>query len=281
MLAQRGRAGHHLQPAVQRAGAAHRRVLRLRQPCAASVHACATAAAEGSARCGRSAVPQAGDAELQGAARGEAAARLAPQASRCGRPGGDWHAGISAASARGAAPLRKLRRRSRPRRRAAAGDGAERRRAAGCDFAHHRRHTHGRRRRRGARRRPGPRGPVAAQVPQPERQWHRRRGAGGPRASLAAAARAGDSDSRAQPVRRRGPRRPRGAAAAGRCAVAAEGGAGEAQEARPRGHPDHRRRLRRFGLCARQRLAAGFHHYYQLPLLPDAIQIDTLSTAHV
>ena len=51
----------------------------------------------------------------------------------------------------------------------------------------------GRRRRLGARRRPGPRRPAAAQAPQSVEHRHRRRGSGGPRAGLAAAARAGES----------------------------------------------------------------------------------------
>ena len=58
------------------------------------------------------------------------------------------------------------------------------------------------------------------------------RGASGPCAGPAAAARAGDSQSRQQPARRRGPRRPRGAAVAGRCAAAAGWSDGGAQDAR-------------------------------------------------
>ena len=77
-----------------------------------------------------------------------------------------------------------------------------------------------RRRRLGVRGRPGPRRPAAAQAPRSVQRRHRRRGSGGPRAGLAAAACAGDAWARWQPVRRRGPRRPRGAAA-GRCAAAA------------------------------------------------------------
>ena len=67
---------------------------------------------------------------------------------------------------------------------------------------------------------------------------------------LAAAARANLYLSRRQPVRRRGHRRTRGAAAAGRCAATAgrcaaavEGSADEAHGSLPRPHPDHRRRL--------------------------------------
>ena len=74
---------------------------------------------------------------------------------------------------------------------------------------------------------------------------------------LAAAARASLYLSRRQPVRRRGHRRTRGAAAAGRCAATAEGSADEAHGSLPRPHPDHRRRLRRPRHCARQRRAAG------------------------
>eukprot|EP00964_Phaeocystis_antarctica_P053258 scaffold31252_cov63-Phaeocystis_antarctica.AAC.13 len=108
------------------------------------------------------------------------------------------------------------------------------------------------------RRSPPPwRRPAAAQAPHSAPNRHRRRGAGGPRAGLAAAARAGVSRSPVQPVRRRGPHRPRGTAAAGRCAADDDWSADEAQDARPVLHPGHRRRLRHPRRCARQRCAAG------------------------
>eukprot|EP00964_Phaeocystis_antarctica_P126628 scaffold90296_cov68-Phaeocystis_antarctica.AAC.9 len=70
------------------------------------------------------------------------------------------------------------------------------------------------------RRRPGPRRSAAARDPQSGQHRHRRRGAGGPRAGPAAAARARISSSCLQPVRRQGPRRPRGATVAGCAALA-------------------------------------------------------------
>ena len=58
--------------------------------------------------------------------------------------------------------------------------------------------------------------PCPAQAPRSDPRRHRRRGAGGPRAGPAAATRAGGAPSHGQPVRRRGPRRPRGTATTGR-----------------------------------------------------------------
>ena len=92
-----------------------------------------------------------------------------------------------------------------------------------------------------------------AQGPSADGHRHRQSGAGCPRAGLAAAVRAAWSISTSntqplsQPVRRRGPRRPLvlRSAAACRHAVAADGRAEEAQGARPRLHPGHRRWVRR------------------------------------
>ena len=77
---------------------------------------------------------------------------------RSGRPDVAGQAGIDAASARVADPLRQPSR--RPRRRAAAGGGAGRGRAAGRDRASARPYAYGRRRRFGACRGPGPRRPA-------------------------------------------------------------------------------------------------------------------------
>eukprot|EP00964_Phaeocystis_antarctica_P005620 scaffold3064_cov63-Phaeocystis_antarctica.AAC.6 len=116
---------------VEPARAAPRRVLQQRQPrAAAASDAGVAAAAEGCSRGCRSAVPQHGGAELQGAARGEGD-RLELQGPLRGRPDNAGHAGLGAASAQGPDPQQKL---SRPRRRAAAGGGAGRGRATGCEL---------------------------------------------------------------------------------------------------------------------------------------------------
>ena len=90
-------------------------------------------AAEDWPRGGRSVVPQPGTSELQGAARGEGG-RLANKGLTADGAGAAGHAGLGAAGARDAGPHR-AQAASQPRRRAAAGGGAGRGRAAGRDRA--------------------------------------------------------------------------------------------------------------------------------------------------
>eukprot|EP00964_Phaeocystis_antarctica_P004824 scaffold2621_cov64-Phaeocystis_antarctica.AAC.4 len=193
---QRGRAVHHLQPAVQPARAARRHILQRRQPRAVGADAGAAAAAEGRLPRGRSAVLQGGDAELQGATRGHLGL-LERHTPLRGRADDAGQAGIGAASARGAALLREV---SKRRLRAAAGGGAGRGCTASRDSANANRHACGRSRRPGARRRPGPRRPATARDRRVEQLRHRRRGADGPCAGLAATARAEAARSHRQPV---------------------------------------------------------------------------------
>ena len=170
-----------------------------------------------------------------------------------GRPGAAGHAGLGAASARGAAPLRAS---SRPRRRAAAGGGAGRGRAAGRDLSDLSACTWAT---QAPRRSPPPwteapcRGSSAslcATPPSATRGWwpSRRPCGGGPRWSVSISV-ATRSATRASPPswrrRRRQVRRRR----------RLEGW--RSSRARPRRHPDHRRRLRHPRRCARQWRAAG------------------------
>ena len=147
-----------------------------------------------------------------------------------GRTGVAGHVGLGAASAREEGPQAKHRC-GRPQWRAAAGGGARRGRVTYLDVGECTWAT------QALRRSPPPwtkapcRGSISSVCRAAPKRQHGQRGAGGPRAGLAAAARAGGSRSQQQPTQRRGPRRPRGAAAAG--GAAADRRADKAQEALP------------------------------------------------